>query len=311
VDGGAVTTYAGPFNVTPIGSHSVVFHSTDHAGNVESNQTATFTIANITLTDSPTSSMFGKVVTVSGSNYISGEGVKVYLDSTLSTPLITTTASGSCTFSKTFVVPDAVNGLHHLIAVGQTSGKTATVGFTIKAVVALVKTSGAQGSTQTANGHGYNASQSVVVHWSTPTGPILGTTTTNGLGAWTLNFVVPVNPAGTYQVIGVGQPSGPTAMHSFKITPTLMITPTSGARGSSATMSFTGYGAGETVKIKWDCATIGCASGTILATVVANSSGNASSIHVTIPLATTIATHTIGGAGSAGNFAKTTYKTTS
>jgi len=45
--------------------------------------------------------------------------------------------------------------------------------------------------------------------------------------------------------------------------------------------------------------------------VVANSNGNASSIHVTIPSATTIASHTVGGVGSAGNFAKTTYTTTS
>jgi hypothetical protein len=311
LDGGPVTTYSGPFKVSSIGAHSIVFHSTDKAGNIEPSQTSTFTIGNITLTDSPTSGTFGTLVTVSGSNYISGEIVKVYLDSTASSPLVTATAGGACTFSGTFSVPDAVNGLHQLISVGQTSGKSASVSFTIIAALALTNTSGPQGSADTAHGHGYKSGQSVIVRWGSPAGPVFGTAIANGLGAWTLNFVVPVKPAGSYLVIGQGQPSGPTAQKLFKITQTLTITPTSGARGSTATMSFTGYGAGETVTIKWDCSTFGCGGGTILATKVADANGNASGITVHIPVATTVATHTIGGVGSAGHFAKTTYKTTS
>jgi hypothetical protein len=310
-DGKPLRTYTGPFTISSVGNHSITFHSRDNAGNVESTQTVTFTIGAVSLTDSPASGKFGAPISVGGSNYISGETVKVYLDSTASTALVTATASGACTFSGTFNVPDAVNGLHTLISVGQTSGKTASVSFTVNAALTLVNTSGPQGSSQTANGHGYISGQSVQVRWGSPAGPILGTATANSLGAWTLGFTVPVNPAGSYQVIGLGQPSGPTAQKAFKITQTLKITPTSGARGSTATMSFTGYAAGETVTIKWDCSTLGCASGTILATKVANANGNATGITVHIPSATTIATHTIGGVGSAGDFAKTTYKTTS
>ena len=73
---------------------------------------------------------------------------------------------------------------------------------------------------QTANGHGYISGQSVQVRWGTPAGPILGTAPVTSLGTWTLNFTVPVNPAGSYQVIGLGQPSGPTAQKAFKITQT-------------------------------------------------------------------------------------------
>jgi hypothetical protein len=45
VDGGATTTYAGPFTVSTIGSNSVKYWSVDGAGNVETAHTITFNIA--------------------------------------------------------------------------------------------------------------------------------------------------------------------------------------------------------------------------------------------------------------------------
>jgi hypothetical protein len=44
LDGGAFTTYAGPFQVTGQGSHSLVYRSTDKAGNVEGDQSLVFQI---------------------------------------------------------------------------------------------------------------------------------------------------------------------------------------------------------------------------------------------------------------------------
>jgi len=50
IDGGAVTTYTVPFSVSTLGAHTVTFHSTDVAGNVEATESATFTIHSTTTT---------------------------------------------------------------------------------------------------------------------------------------------------------------------------------------------------------------------------------------------------------------------
>ncbi len=44
LDSGSWTTYSGPFQVTGNGSHTIQFHATDNAGNVEAIKTKSFTV---------------------------------------------------------------------------------------------------------------------------------------------------------------------------------------------------------------------------------------------------------------------------
>lgn len=91
----------------------------------------------------------------------------------------------------------------------------------------------------------------------------------------------------------------------------LSIKPSSGAHGSMATVTGSNYGAGETVTIKWNCATRNCTSTTILATPVANSNGSFST-KVQIPTNATPNTYPIGGkGGTTTTFAVTHFKVTS
>lgn len=50
LDGGVLTTYSAPFAVSTTGTHTVLFHSKDKAGNVESTKSVSFTIKASTTT---------------------------------------------------------------------------------------------------------------------------------------------------------------------------------------------------------------------------------------------------------------------
>jgi len=65
LDGGAVTTYTGPFGVSTVGPHTVTFHSTDNAGNVEGTESVSFSVTSTTsttLTSSLNPAAKGKIV---------------------------------------------------------------------------------------------------------------------------------------------------------------------------------------------------------------------------------------------------------
>ncbi len=216
-------------------------------------------------------------------------------------------------------MPQATFGGHTIYAIGQTSQKVAITSLQVKPKVILSKGSGIQGSTVTLTGYGFlgyvqDITEVVNVYWGSPTGTLLGSSPTNGLGtSGALTLKIPVIPAGSYNLYAVGQASGATATISFKVIPSLKIKPTSGAQGSPATILGTGFGANESVTVKWNCATSTCTSTTVLGTITTDVNGNFNGLSVTIPTPSTVATtYTIGATGGTSNaFATTHYKVTS
>jgi len=70
LDGGALKNYTGPFAVAVAGSHTVAFHSTDNAGNVEQAKSAGFKVLGksaTTLASAPNPSTYGQSVTFTAS----------------------------------------------------------------------------------------------------------------------------------------------------------------------------------------------------------------------------------------------------
>lgn len=152
-----------------------------------------------------------QAVGLSGQGFAPAESLAVFWDMTDATPLTTVTTTLSGTFGVTITVPQAISGTHTLIAFGQTSGLSATTTLRVVPLLHLVPYWGPSGSTVTVAGAGFGNAQGVVLHWNTPTGPVLGTTTTSALGSFggptAIRFGVPATRLGTHLIYATG-PSG-------------------------------------------------------------------------------------------------------
>jgi hypothetical protein len=95
------------------------------------------------------------------------------------------------------------------------------------------------------------------------------------------------------------------------VTPSLKLSKTSGSPGTTLTISGSGYGANETVTIKWNCASSTCSSSTVLGTVTTNSTGQFSGLSITIPSTATAGSYPIGGkGGTSGAFTDVSFTVT-
>ncbi len=268
------------------------------------------TIASVKLNNG--SGSYNQTITATGSGFGNGELLNIYLDNSGNFPLVSTSTNATGNFSTQFTIPQTVGGAHIIVAQGFTSGIVSTIPLNIYSSAKLQHTQGKQGSQNVITGYGFAANENVLAYWSTgSTSTLLGASTANVLGTSTLTFITLVKPLGTYSLYLVGQTSGNYAFTSFKIIPGLSIAPISGAHGSSATITGTGYRANEMVTVKWDCGSATCTSTTTLVTVQADGNGNFT-IMVQIPTGASIGKHTIGGIGQTSKkFASTTYKVTS
>lgn len=249
----------------------------------------------------------GSMVTASGSGFAASDSIKLYWDSASTTPIATTTASTSGTFTRGFVVPQSVNGSHTLIAVGS-STKTASAPFKVLAKMTLSRASGTPGIAITVMASGFGSGEAIAVHWGSATGPQVGTGTAGSIGSANITFTVPQTVGGATRVYAVGTTSGsPSA--PFTVMPSLKLSPTSGVRGSAVTVSGAGYRSGETVTIKWNCSYSSCAGSYLATASTTNGSFSATTIH--IPYSALVGYSTmVGGVGSLGSFAGASYYVT-
>jgi N-acetylneuraminic acid mutarotase len=156
-------------------------------------------------------------VGLSASRFASSEPVAFALDGT--TLPLTTTSGFTGTLATTLTVPEATYGAHLLSAVGLSSTLVATATLQVRAGLALGAYSGTAGSTDTAVGTGFGASEPVALHWNTPNGPTLGTTTTSIKGSFyragKITFTVPSGARGWHLLYGLGAHSGAVAATVF------------------------------------------------------------------------------------------------
>ena len=122
IDGGTLSNYSGPFNVSTPGNHTVTYYSTDYAGNIEATNTYSFGIQSPTSTSlavsSPSTSL-GSPVTLTA-NVMPTLGGGTFTGSVTfynsSTNLGTATLSGNVASLVVSNLPFGSNSLHAVYA---------------------------------------------------------------------------------------------------------------------------------------------------------------------------------------------------
>ncbi|MGC4189655.1 MAG: SH3 domain-containing protein [Thermomicrobiales bacterium] len=170
-----------------------------------------------TLQISPVSGTVGTAITVSGSGYTSGESVRIYWNSTSTTPLATVTANDG-SFSTTITVPETPRGSYQVIARGASSDKQESSPFTVAPSLSRTPTSGPAGTQVSVTVRGFGANEQVRLTWDSASGQVLGTATTNSLGTGTTTIVIPAASVGSHDYAGTGLTSGGRAYGAIYVT---------------------------------------------------------------------------------------------
>ena len=234
----------------------------------------------------------GSWVSVTGSGFVGNEtGIAVTYDSTTVAQSITANPLGG--WSATFVVPASASGSHSIDAHGSvtTAASVPNMTFTVTPNMSISRSSGAAGSSLTVTGSGFGASETGITVTYDGTTVALGIIA-NSQGGWSTAFVVPASASGSHSIDAYGSVTTAASVPNmtFTVTPGISISRSSGAAGSSVTVTGSGFGASETgITVTYD--------GTPVAqSITANSQGGWSATFE-VP-ASTSGSHKIGAYGS-------------
>ncbi len=204
------------------------------------------------ITLSPSSGYVGDQVTVSGTGFNASSSVTIYFDTTA---VHTVTATTSGTFSGvTFTVPDSYKGLH-TVKGSDASGDSPGVIFTTLPKITVTPTSGGVDDTVTISGTGFAAYSNITFYLDNIS--VSAGTTTNANGSFTNNtFTIPSTSRGSH-TIKARDASGYYATTIFTIAEKIIITPETGASGSTiVTVTGTGFSAYKVITIKYNVVTV-------------------------------------------------------
>ncbi|MEE8373366.1 MAG: CARDB domain-containing protein, partial [Dehalococcoidia bacterium] len=222
-------------------------------------KSTTWTVLAPTVTLSPTTGPVGSTVTVSGTNFVPGDGITITLAATTAPASVSATG----TFSGEIVVPSTAAVGSNTVTAADTTGNSKTAVFTVPtAAVSVSPSSGVLGATATVSGTGFPAHSPVTVAFMaaitgmvdvTPSpSPVVGPT-----GTVTASFSVPGGQAGSAIVAitagGVTAAATFTVVVSATPTPapagagTIRVSPRSGQPGSAVAVRGSGFPAHSTV----------------------------------------------------------------
>ncbi len=279
----------------------------DASGNFIASASSEFTVTTLAITVTPGQGPIGATVTVAGTGFTPTSLVGLDFDGVTISSCTSgsLTASGTGTFSCTFLVPSGTSGT--TVTATDITDQTAAGSFTVTTpAITVTPGQGPQGATVTVAGTGFSVTSLVglVFDGVTISSCTSGSLTTGDTGAFTCTFLVPSGTGGsTVTATDVG---GQTGTGSFTVTtPMITVTPSEGPVGTSVTVVGTGFSVTSLVGLVFDGVTISsCTSGSLT-----TSGTGAFSCTFAVPSGTSGSTVTatdVGGQTGTGSFTVTT-----
>jgi hypothetical protein len=248
----------------------------------------------------PISGPVGARVAVTCINFAVNESIRIYWDDTSPhRASIWTGTAGSGT--ATLTIPDTTAGSHRVIAVGATSGFRSEQPFTVAPSLSLSTSSAKVGGFVLVTAKGFAANETVTFRWDSGAG--LKTASANPSGTVSTSFAVPEAARGEHSVEAIGGTSAATSGATITVVPSMSVSPTSGAVGSTTSIALRGYGAGEAVAITW----YDGAAPSVLVPGVTTSQVGSATVNFTVPDAVG-GDHRIDGIGTTGSSTSTNFR---
>lgn len=210
---------------------------------------------------SSTSGRAGSTITLTGSGFAANERVTVTYAGT--TVIGTLTASSNGTISGKVIIPRTSGLGNFAITARGTSGQSARFIYRVtgKAIATIAVSPGSSraASMVKVTGSGFAPRETVRVRFGGTSGTVIATTTASSSGSISVVVRVPVTAkVQTYVIAAVGV-SGITGTTNLKIMAPLAVilsvSPTSARAETWVTVSGSGFGANESVVVRWNSAT--------------------------------------------------------
>ncbi|MHB8084755.1 MAG: fibronectin type III domain-containing protein [Dehalococcoidia bacterium] len=194
---------------------------------------------------SPTQGVVGLMVTAGG--LTSGVSYNIKWDD-VSIQQGTADTNGSASFA----VPESYGGEHTVKIEVPTGTQVFSGTFTVMPYIAITPSSGATGTAITVAGHGFGVSEKNIA--VTYDGTIASSgITANANGAWSTSMSAPAATRGVHNIDASGDvtKASDVADKPFTISPVVKMDPISGGVGTLVTLTGSGFGTAEGIKVQF------------------------------------------------------------
>ncbi|MGB2883959.1 MAG: IPT/TIG domain-containing protein [Dehalococcoidia bacterium] len=251
----------------------------------------------------------GQSVTVAATGFAGESILSAKFDGvtmTTAPTVVETTVGGDRTFAVK--IPTATAGVH-VVTISDGVNSVNEL-FTIIPKVKISPTKGPVGTAVTVTGSGFSAGYTVKAYIG---GKPLGSALSDSTGAVTVTGTVPTLAAGAQDVTGkdlAGYETSAATKATFTVTPTLILNPVTGLGGSYATVSGSGFEAGDTVSMSF--AGVPWVDPTATAyTFTANVDGKIGPTNLVVPAAAAAGTTEVKAKDESANEATANFTVTS